>query len=452
MAVRYTKSDGLSLAYEILSEEGVPLIHVAGMLSNLAMDDGIPGLARYFERLARFCRVVRYDKRGTGLSDRSALPAPLERQVMDLDAIREAVGVERTALLGVSQGAPLAALYAIRFPERVTHLIWVDGMVASCRDPWQPLSRDNQVAIGKELMDLIDTDYDAFTQRWVELASRTTRAIGAEEAETAIAYLQASASPGAMRVTMESLQGMDIRDVLEQIQVPTLVIHARRDDVCPIEHGRYFAEHVGGARLLELDSNHHYPFLDEQVAPIALAAIEELLTGHVGHSADRVLATVVFTDIVASTSRQQAVGDEAWSGLRQRFEAESRQLVEQFGGRVIEFTGDGVMAAFGAASEAVRCASSLVRSARALGLELRAGVHTGEAYEVDDRLFGTCVTVASRVANEAAGGEILATETVQDLVVGAGLTFEPAGRVELKGLGERSLVRVCLPGSDGVAR
>jgi pimeloyl-ACP methyl ester carboxylesterase len=437
--IRYAQSDDVSLAYAVEGEEGLPLIFIPGIVSNLAMDPSIPSLARFNERISRFCRFVRWDRRGTGLSDQSAEPLPLAEQARDLEAIRRAVGFERFALIGFSHGAVLALRYAVDHPERVSHLVLMAAPVCDALDPGDPSSPPLS-PWGR----LIEATYDfsGYTEGFMAVAVPS-----AEPGARALMVnmLKASVSPSGMRSLLGQIRDLDLRGALGAIRVPTLVIHANRERIFPAEHGRYFAAHIPGVRYLELDTDAHIFPLDAAASAIALAALEEFLTGSVVHSADRVMTTVLFTDIVDSTVAQQRMGDEAWRALRKSFEANSRRLVTQFGGRVVQFTGDGVMAAFPAASQALRAARALGEDARGLGVAIRAGVHAGEAYTVEDQLFGTCVTVAARVAAHARPDELLTTETVQDLVAGSSFTFRDAGAPELKGLGPRRLLAVQAP-------
>jgi class 3 adenylate cyclase len=279
--------------------------------------------------------------------------------------------------------------------------------------------------------------------RYIEMLARRAAPNLQPEARRSVEnILKASASPSGMRQLLGHLRDLDLRDLLPRIRVPTLVVHATDDALIPVSHGRYFAEHIPGARLVEVASDYHLFFADSATTAIALTAIEEFLTGNVVHSADRTMATILFTDIVDSTSTQQRMGDEAWRTLRKSFEAGSTRLVEQYGGRVVQFTGDGVMASFSSASQALRAGRALREDARGLGVAIRSGVHAGEAYTVEDQLFGTCVTVAARVAAQAGAGELFTTETVQDLVAGSGFSFRDAGTYELKGLGSRRLLAV----------
>jgi pimeloyl-ACP methyl ester carboxylesterase len=436
LEIRYAESGDVALAYAIEGEAGLPLIFIPGIVSNLAMDQSVPPLARFYERMGRFCRFVRWDRRGTGLSDQSADPLPLAEQARDLEALRRAVGFERFAVVGFSHGTALAVRYAAAHPERVSHLVLMAAPVCDARDPGDPAAPP--LAPWPRLIQAT-YDFSSYTENFMAAAAPSAEP-GARS--RMVNMMKASVSPGGMRRLLEQVRELDLRGVLGEIRVPTLVVHASRDRVFPPEHGRYFARHIAGARYLELDSDAHIFILDPSAAAIALTGIEEFLTGGVVHSADRIMTTVLFTDIVDSTATLRRVGDEAWRALRRSFESSSRRLAEQFGGRIVQFTGDGAMAAFPAASQALRAARALADDARGLGLEIRAGVHAGEAYTVEEQLFGTCVNVAARVTAQAGPGELLTTETVQDLVAGSGFSFRDAGAAELKGVGPRRLLAV----------
>jgi len=435
--IRYASSGEVALAYVVTgSAADLPLIFVPGIVSNLALEDTLPTLAHFYEQVARFSRLVRWDRRGTGLSDQTADPLPLADQARDLEAIRAAVGFERFALVAHSHGTALAARYAAQNPDRVSHLVLICPIVAGARDPSDPGSGPN-------------FDWERVIESTHDFARYTTGlvALGAPQLDPGVRaraanLLKASTSPRGMRQLVQQIRELDLGALLPAIRVPVLVIHPAGDRLIDVAHGRCAASWIPGARYLELDGDCHIFYLDPATTAQVVAALEEFLTGAVRHSADRVMTTVLFTDIVDSTAGQQRIGDAAWRDLRKSFETNSQRIVEQFGGRVVQFTGDGVMASFPAASQALRAARALAADALGLGVAIRAGVHAGEAYTVEGQLFGTCVTVSARVASHAGPGELFTTETVQDLVAGAGFAFRDAGTFELKGLGSRRLLSV----------
>jgi pimeloyl-ACP methyl ester carboxylesterase len=436
---KYVKSEGVSLAYRVTGDVGPTLLHVPGAISNLALEEQGPDALRYFERMARFCRAVRFDKRATGLSDRSAAPPTLVQQVPDVEAVRQALNAEQVALSGLSQGAAVAILYALRFPERVTHLILVDGVCCDARDPYLPMSDHNTLEVWSEFFGLMQDDFEAFTRRFASICfPGTPTAFQELVAES----LKATANPSSFEALWRGIVGIDLRPVLKEISCPTLVLHARGDQHHPVKHGQYLAEHIPRARYLELDTPFHVPGSDPAISDQIATAIEEFLTGSIRHTAERRFAAVLFTDIVDSTAQQRERGDRAWRSVLEAHEATTRRLVEQFGGRVVEVEGDGLMAEFPAAGESLRAARALVLAARDQGIRIRSGLHAGEVYEAGGRLFGICISIAARVAAQAGADEVLATELVQGLVEGSGLELTPRGEFELKGIGPRRLVRL----------
>jgi pimeloyl-ACP methyl ester carboxylesterase len=436
---KYVKSEGVSLAYRITGDTGPTLLHVPGALGNLALEEQGPNGLRYVERMSRFCRVIRFDKRATGLSDRSAAPPTLPQQVPDVDAVREAVGAERIALSGLSQGAAVAILYALEFPERVTHLILVDGVCCDARDPYLPMSDQNTLEDWSRFFGHMQKDFEGFMR---EFAAKCFPGTPPAFAELVAEALKATANPSAFEALWRGIVGVDLRPRLKEISCPTLVIHARGDQHHPVAQGRYLAEHIPRARYLELDTPFHVPGADPAISDQIATAIEEFLTGSIRYTAERRFASVLFTDIVDSTAQQRERGDRAWRGILEEHESTTRRLVEQFGGRVVEVEGDGLMAEFPAAGESLRAARAIAAAARDQGIRIRAGLHAGEVHEAGGRLFGICISIAARVAARAGADEVFTTELVQGLVEGSELAFTPCGDFDLKGIGLRRLVRL----------
>lgn len=436
---KYAKSEGVSLAYRVTGEAGPTLIHVPGALGNLALEEQGPNAIRYYERMSRFCRAVRFDKRATGLSDQSAAPPTLAQQVPDVDAVRRAVGADRIALSGLSQGAAVALLYALASPERVTHLILIDGVCCDARDPYLPMSRQNALEQWDEFFGTMQRDFEAFIR---EFTAKCFPGTDPAFQELAAEGLKATANPSSFEALWRGIVGVDLRDQLSRISCPTLVLHARGDQHHPVAHGRYLAEHIPHARFLEFDTPFHVPGVDPALSDQIATAIEELLTGSIRYTAERRFASVLFTDIVGSTAQQRERGDRVWRGVLEVHEATARRLVEQFGGRVVDVEGDGLMAEFPAAGDSLRAARAISAAARDQGISIRAGLHAGEVYESGGRLFGICISIAARVAAQAAADEVLATELVQGLVEGSDVVFHPYGEFVLKGAGTRRLVRL----------
>ncbi len=326
-----------------------------------------------------------------------------------------------------------------RFAGRVSRLILVDGVVCDARNPQQPRSNGNELVDWDEFFANIDNDFGAFSRRFAETCFPDA---GEDMLAGTVEVLRASASPAAFRGLWQGIVGLDLRPLLKQISVPALVLHASGDRHHPVAHGRYFAEHIPGARYVELESNAHVPYVEEGVADRMIAAIEEFLKGSAVQSAARRFATLLFTDIVGSTAHQQQSGDDAWRSLLAVHNSDSARIVEQFGGRIVKGLGDGILAEFPAPGEALRAARAMTVGSRALGIQIRAGLQAGEVYEVDQDLLGICVSGAARVVAEAGPDEILTTELVQGLVEGGGFAFAEAGEFELKGIGRRRLLRL----------
>jgi len=435
----YVKSGNISIAYRVSGVEDPTVLFVPGAISNMALWEASPELARANERFARFCRVVQFDKRGTGLSDRNTDALGIADQVPDVEAVRAEIGAERVALHGLSQGAAVSILYALEHPERVSHLILFEGLVCDARDPYASAAAAEPLTNWDEFFGRLDDDFSDFSRRF---AQECFPSITEEEIPAMADFLRATASPATFRLLWEGIVGLDLRARLAELKVPTLVLHATGDCHHPVSHGRYFAEHIPGARYVELDSNSHVPTLEDASSERIVTAVEEFLTGAVEHSASRRFATVLFTDIVDSTAEQKRRGDAAWKSILALHHGESERLVSQFGGRVVEVLGDGVLAEFPAPGEALRATQALVGVARGQGLRIRAGLHAGEVYQVGERLLGICVNAAARVADRAGAGEVMATEIVRGLVEGGDFRFEDAGEFDLKGIGARRLVRL----------
>jgi len=424
---RYAKSDGVNIAYQTLGEGPIDLVVVPGWLSNLDVAWEQPAVEAFYRRLASFARVILFDKRGTGLSDRVDLPS-LEVRMDDVRAVLDAVGSERAALFGYSEGGAMCALFAATYPGRTTALIMAGSYArvmqapdyAVGRTPEQleafliEIERDWGKPVGIELRGPSRAHDEAFKQWWAR-------------------FLRASASPSAAANIMRMNCQIDIRHVLPSIRVPTLLLHTVGDRTISVEASRYMARHVAGAKLVELPGDDHLPFLgaSEQL----LEEVEEFLTGVRHHAeTERVLATVLFTDIVDSTAKAGALGDRRWRELLETHHQLVRRELARFRGREIDTAGDGFFAAFDGPARAVRCACSVSSAIKPLGIEVRAGAHTGECEVIDDKYGGIAVHIGARVAACAAPGEGLVSSTVKDLVAGSGLAFADRGRHALKGL------------------
>jgi pimeloyl-ACP methyl ester carboxylesterase/class 3 adenylate cyclase len=431
----YVSNNGVSIAYQVTGEGPIDLVMIPGFISHLELDWTNPGNADYLRSLMGFARLIRFDKRGTGLSDR--IPAAtLEERADDVRAVMDAAGVERAALFGLSEGGAMAALFAATYPERVTGLILYGSYACGSAAPEEGGVRAENYPRVREIVD------DWGEGRIAEVFAPSV--VSDENARRVIGtYERSAASPGMARALIDASDEIDVRPILPTIQVPTLVLHRRDEMVSPVEAARYMAAQIPGAKLVELPGNDQIPWVGDRQALVN--EIEEFLTGmrHI-HEPDRVLATVLFTDIVGSTEKAAELGDARWRELLERHDEIARRQVESFRGRVVKTLGDGMLACFDGPARAVRCAEAILDSAPSdLGVSIRAGVHTGECEAIDADLGGMAVHIGSRVAAKAAPGEVLVSGTVKDLVVGSGLAFDDAGEHELKGVpGQWRLYRV----------
>jgi class 3 adenylate cyclase len=427
---RYAKSGDLHLAYQVVGDGPFDLLHIPGFVSNVEGMWDEPLLARFLRRLASFSRLILFDKRGTGLSDRvpvDRLPT-LEERMDDLRAVLDAAGSEQAALLSHSEGGNLAVLYAATYPERTRALV-TTGMFAariwSPDYPWAPKPEEREREI------------EALEREWgtpeplVNLAP--SRAHDRAFLERFAAYARRSASPGAAAALLRMNTQIDVRAVLPTITVPTLVIHHTGDRDANVEEGRWIASRIPGARFLELPGEDHLPWAGDQDR--LLDEVEEFLTGtRPVREPDRVLATVLFTDIVGSTQRAAELGDRRWRELLEAHEAAVRGELARYGGHEVDTAGDGFLATFDGPARAIRAAHAIQESVRRLGIELRAGLHTGECELANGKVRGIAVHTGARVAALAGPGEVLVSSTVRDLVAGSGIAFEERGEHELKGI------------------
>jgi class 3 adenylate cyclase len=444
---RYAKCGAYSIAYQVVGQGPIDLLWVPGFVSNVELAWEEPLLARFLVRLASFSRLILFDKRGTGLSDRlpiDQLPT-LEQRLEDVVAVLDAAGSERAALFGHSEGGNLAVLFAASYPSRTVALVTA-GIFAkrvwSADYPWAPTPE--QRARDIEALER-NWGVDADVEHLAPSAARDD-AFGRRLAT----YFRRSASPGAAAALIRMNTQIDIRAVLPIICVPTLMLHRAGDRDSTLAEGRWIAGQVPGARFVELSGDDHLPWVGDQDR--LLDEVEEFLTGTPRAAvADRVLTTVLFTDIVGSTERASELGDRAWSALVEDHNALVRTELVRFRGREIDTAGDGFLATFDGPARAVRCACAIVDAVHALGLDLRAGVHTGECELVGDRVRGVAVHTGARVAALAGPGEVLVSSTVVGLVAGSGLRFEDRGEHTLKGLPGVWRTYAVLPADGDVA-
>ena len=422
---RYAKSDGVNIAYQVTGD-GPPVVLVSGFVSHLELDWDEPRSAYFLERLSSFSTLVRFDKRGTGLSDRPGGLPDLETRMDDVRAVLDAEGIERAALFGYSEGGPMCVLFAATYPERTTAVV-VYGSYAKRQDPdddypWAA-TREERAAYATEV-----------ERTWGEEGDLGKLAPHADEAFARWwgARGRAAASPGAARDLILVNSSIDVRDVLAAVRVPALVLHRTGDLDSQAAEGRYIAERIPGGRFVELAGDDHLPWIDSDQI---LDEVEEFLTGaRRGPAHDRVLATVLFTDLVHSTDRAVEVGDRAWRELLARHDALVTDIVARYGGTVVDTAGDGVLARFDGPARSVRAAGAIISAMRGLGLEVRAGVHTGEVELTADGIAGIAVHVGSRISALAQPGQVLVSSTVKDLVAGSGLEFRDVGETELRGV------------------
>jgi class 3 adenylate cyclase len=436
---RYARSGSVSIAYQVVGGGPRDLVFVGGWVSHLESGWDEPLLARFRRRLASFSRLILFDKRGTGMSDRvpdANLPT-LEQRMDDVRAVMDAAGSERAALFGQSEGASMAILFAATYPERTTAVVTFGAFASRIRHPdypWAPTTGERQ-----RLYDLIERDWGGDVDM-SELAPSMAHDDGFRRRLSTL--LRLSASPGAALALARMNTEIDVRGILSAIRVPTLIMHRTGDRDANIEEGRYIAARIPGAKFLELPGPDHIPWVGDQAEVVD--EIEEFLTGiRPAPEPDRVLATVLFTDIAGSTERVASLGDTAWRDVLEEHHASVRRELAHFRGQEITTTGDGFLATFDGPARAVRCAVAIRDHLHQSGLEVRAGVHTGECERMGDNIGGLAVHIGSRVAGLANPGEVLASSTVKDLVSGSGIVFEDRGAHSLKGIpGEWRVFRV----------
>jgi class 3 adenylate cyclase len=434
--VRYAKSGNVSIAYQAVGDGPFDLVVVLGSVSHVEQWWEEEERASFINHLASFARVLMFDKRGTGLSDAVAELPDLETRMDDVRAVMDAAGSRRAAILGMSEGAPMTLLFAATYPERAAAIVIWGGLVTgrpTPDTPWVP-PVEERLAAAAELERTWGTlEYGA------QAVERFTpsRSGDPDEARRWARWARYGASPGAAAALVRMNASIDVRHVLPTIRVPTLVVHRTGDRAVDVRSGRLIAERIPGARLVELPGNDHYPVIEPERF---LSEVEQFLTGLWREGAwdepeqDRVLATVLFTDIVDSTRMTAELGDAGWRELLSDHHALVRRQLSRFRGRELDTAGDGFFASFDGPARAIRCACAISDSVRELGIEVRAGLHTGECELIDGKVGGIAVHIGARVAAEARPGEVLVSSTVKDLVAGSNLEFAERGVTELKGV------------------
>lgn len=425
---RYAKSGDVYIAYQTVGVGPFDLIYIGGSFSHLDVLWEFPHYRRFCEQLASFSRLLLFDKRGMGLSDHTQT-GTLEQRMDDARAVMDAVGSEQAVVMGTSEGGPMSMLFAATYPERTRALILCGAEVKErISDDWP---------WGESTDQQFEQAMEGIADRWGAgrgIAHLAPSLGDDERARQWLGRLQTqSASPGTAEAFMRIALEIDARHIVPAISVPTLIIHRTGDRVCDVHNGRYLADHIADAKYVELAGSDHLPYVqgDEIVAEI-----QEFLTGvREIEEADRILATIMFTDIVGSTERADNLGDRRWHDLLQDHHVIVRQELERFRGRELDTAGDGFFAAFDGPARAIRCAQSVNRVlTQKLGIEIRTGLHTGECEQLGDKLSGIAVHIGARVAAHAAPGEVLVSRTVKDLVAGSGVTFVSRGAHQLKGV------------------
>jgi pimeloyl-ACP methyl ester carboxylesterase/class 3 adenylate cyclase len=426
---RYAVSGDLRIAYQVAGDGPMDLVWIPGWVSNVEESWEQPALAAFLHRLSSFSRLILFDKRGTGLSDPvsiSALPT-LEERMDDVRAVMDALGSKSAALLGFSEGVNLAITFAASHPSRTRALVLVGGFARRLRSPeypWAPSLVDREALIAETLAN------------WGEMDLSNLAPSAAHDPATMASlakYFRHSASPSAAAALLRMNSEIDVRAVLPAISVPTLIVHRTDDQDAVVDGARWMAQQIPGSTFLELPGSDHLPYIGD-TEPI-LAAAQEFLTGmRPVPSSERVLATVLFTDIVRSTEHAAEVGDRRWVALLQAHRALVRQEIERWRGQEIDTAGDGFLITFDGPARAIRCAQAILQSAGEQGLQVRAGLHTGEIERRGTQIGGIAVHIGARVAATARPGEVLVSSTVRDLVAGSGIRFEDRGTHALKGV------------------
>jgi pimeloyl-ACP methyl ester carboxylesterase len=429
---RYARSGDVMIAYQVVGEGPFDVVLTPGTVSHVELYWEIAGVAALLRGLAEHARLIFFDKRGTGLSDRVAGAPTLEERSDDIRAVMDAAGSDRAALFGVSEGVPMGVVFTASHPERVSALVLYGG---DCRTLWAP---DYPFGLTeREYRKGLEEEFDAFVTPGglEELVRSGLPSAGEDELLAWARVFRYGASPASLEALERMNMAIDVREVLPVVGAPTLVVHQRDDPWMRVEHGRYLAEHIPGAAFVELDGDEHIP--SAAFVPGLLAQVVPFLQDAAGREApepDKVLATVLFSDIVGSTARAAELGDTRWRQLLAEHHACVRRQLARFRGVELDTAGDGFFARFDGPARAIRCALAIRDAVRDIGLEVRLGLHTGECEVLDAKVAGIAVAIGARVSARAGAGEVLVSQTVKDLVAGSGIGFEDRGLAELKGV------------------
>ena len=428
LETKYARSGDVSIAYQVVGDGPLDLVYVSGWVSHLDAGWEQPRFARFLSRLASFSRLIIFDKRGTGLSDRTGELPTLEQRMDDVRAVMDAVGSERAALLGMSEGAPMCALFAATYPERTTAIVMFGGYA---RRLW---AADHPWGVTREIRNRF---VDGIEREWggpVGMSARAPSLIHDDDFRAWYArFLRMSASPGAVVALTRMNDEIDIRPVLPVIRVPTLVLHRTGDRSVHVGDGRYLAQRIAGARYIEYEGDDHLPYTGN--AETVLDDIEFFLTGVQPQVApDRVLATILVMELVAASEAAARRGADRWLATLDALRIAVTDELARHRGRAVRSTGTGIVAAFDGPARAIRCGSAIIDATRQLGLQVRVGLHTGECDVLGDDIGGVAVEIAARVASLASADEQLVSNTVRDLVAGSGIPFEEVGNRPFRGL------------------
>jgi pimeloyl-ACP methyl ester carboxylesterase/class 3 adenylate cyclase len=425
---KYAKSGGVNIAYQTVGERNVDLVFVPGWVSHIESAWEEPSFAPFLERLASFSRLILLDRRGTGLSDPVDRLPTLEERMDDICAVMDAAGSPRAFLFGISEGGPMCTLLAATYPERTAGLVLCNTFARNVYahdypwgltvEQWNEGLKQVEAAWGTGITAQIFAPSraadEAFRRSWGRFERRAV-------------------SPGAMHKIVRMAMDTDVRHILPSIRVPTLVVHRVGDEATRIEGGRYLAQHIPGAKLVEVSGIDHFPWVGDTDA--ILDEVEHFVTGtRRGAELDRILATVLFTDIVGSTERAAELGDRRWRSLLESHHRLVRTELGRHRGREIDSAGDSFLATFDGPARGIRCAHAITAGVRQLGIDVRAGLHTGECEVMGDTIGGIAVHIGARVAAAAAAGEVLVSSIVKDLVAGSGIQFADRGTHVLKGV------------------